>query len=145
MRPRSLTQRILTALFGLWFSLVLAEPVPLHVCPMHDGMRTHAAAQAVHTSHAATAHPVGHVGLHHAPQSHDVGTTHAPAEHEAHLCLCLGCCAGTSAVSLPASPVRNLPELLAAVQVRSHAAGERLAHAVRFAHALPFANGPPQS
>jgi hypothetical protein len=143
MRQRSLTQRIFTALLGLWFSFVVAEPVPVHVCPMHDGLLPPAAAQSARVVQDASDASTGHVGMHHAQQSHDDATTNTPAEHEAHQCLCLGCCAGTSAVTMPTSPVRNLQDTLAAMQVRRIAAADVLVTAMRFAFAIPFANGPP--
>jgi hypothetical protein len=143
MRQRSLTQRFFTALLGLWFSFLVAEPVPVHVCPMHDGMPQPAAAQHAPDGRESSHASADHVGMQHAPESHGATSTHDPVEHEAHLCLCLGCCAGTAVVSLPPSPVSNLEDTLRAMQVRRVRAHDVLVTPVRFAFALPFANGPP--
>lgn len=143
MRQRSLPQRMFTALFGLWFSLLVAEPVPVHACPMHDGtLAQGAAVTAAGLTDAAPDSP-GHVAMHHVSQSHEQPATDHPAEHGAHQCQCLGCCAGTTALSLPASPDVNLRAVLAPVQVECIAGGDVLRTATRFSFALPFANGPP--
>ena len=143
MRQRSLAQRIFTAFFGLWFSVVVAEPLPLHVCPMHDGPLAYAAAHHAQTVPDVASAPAGHAAMHHALQSHEEPATDSPAGHGAHQCQCLGCCAGTSATALPGAPVINVQATLAAVQVRGFAAHNAMRAPVRFAHALPFANGPP--
>lgn len=145
MRQRSLTQRIITALFGLWFSLLVAEPVPLHACPMHDGTLVQAA-----VTHAPLLTDVvdgvraEHVGVHASP-SHVHPVPDRSSEHGAHHCQCLGCCAGASALSLPDVPDGNLRGTIALTQAKLDCGGAVLQDATRFAFALPFANGPPET
>jgi hypothetical protein len=143
MRQRTVTQRIFTALFGIWFSLLLAEPVTLHACPMHDGPLAHAAAQHAAVRDGSTALPDGRGDVLHASSAHQQSSTDHPLGHGNHQCQCLGCCAGTSAISLPAFPLRNLQATYIATQARHTDAGDALREAMRFEHALPFANGPP--
>ena len=143
MRQRSFTQRAFTALFGIWFGLLVAQPIPLRACPMHDGPLPQVAAVeaapltvAADSSHS---HDVAlHATLSHAQPSHD-----APAEHGHHQCQCLGCCAGASALALPSAPADNLQAMVAPMQVQRITARVALPSVTRFAFALPFANGPP--
>ncbi|MCC7054195.1 MAG: hypothetical protein IT355_13095 [Gemmatimonadaceae bacterium] len=143
MRQRSLTQRLVTALFGVWFCLLVAEPLPLHVCPMHDGLPPSATAGYTADLSEDRCAPPGQAAITHAPDAHDAPATDTPAGHAAHQCLCLGCCAGTPAIALPGAPVVNVPCALADVQVLQVAARNDTLVATRFAHVLPFANGPP--
>lgn len=143
MRQRSLTQRIFTALFGIWFSLVVAEPVPLGACPMHDRPMTHATAHHAALTGAATDAANHHVAMPHASSAHQQPATDHPGGHGAHQCLCLGCCAGTAALSLPTFPPLNLVATITATQARRIDAVDALRVVSRFAYALPFANGPP--
>ena len=119
MRQRSFTQRAFTALFGIWFCLLVAEPIPLRACPMHDGplpqVAAVEAAQLTVAADGSHGHDVAlHATLSHAQPSHD-----APAD--------------------------NLQATLAPMQVQRIAARDALRSATRFAFALPFANGPPLS
>ena len=143
MRQRSFTHRAFTALFGIWFSLLVAEPIPLRACPMHDGPLPQVAAEeaAPLTVAADSSHDHG-VALH-ATHSHVQTSPDGPAEHGHHLCQCLGCCAGASALALPSAPADNLQATLAPMQVQRIAARVALLSVTRFAFALPFANGPP--
>lgn len=134
--------RLCTALFGLWFSLVVAEPLPLHVCPMHDGPLAHVMAHQAMASPVSAMSTAGSVGDH-ASHSHDMPAAGTPTEHAAHQCQCLGCCAGTSATALPGATVRNVQATLAMVQEQPAATRGALRARLRVAHALPFANGPP--
>ena len=143
MRQRSVTQRIFTALFGIWFSLLVTEPVPMRACPMHDGPMAQAAAHHAAMTGSATEGANLHVAMPHASSALRQPATNHPEDHGTHQCLCLGCCAGVSALSLPTSPSLNLQATITATQARRIDAVDVLCAATRFAHALPFANGPP--
>ena len=131
---RSLS-RPLSALFALWFAIVLGDPGVLHSCPMHGG---HGAAHsAAMMGNAAAAHE-GHV-MHHAAAPASDASHHqdAPAP-----CTCLGhCCATPAAAPVPAVAAVLVPEAVAEV-------GHPLPAPSSDAPAspdrrLPFANGPP--
>src|SRR5688572_8825176 len=75
--------RLITALFAVWFALVLVEPAMLHACPVH---------------HAAAA-PASAGG--HAHGGHDAAAS-LPPQAGAH-CMCLGDCAQIAGVGLPSA------------------------------------------
>jgi hypothetical protein len=95
---------------GFWFVLLVAEPVPVHECAMHNplaAMRDHQSAPE-HMSHGeSTESPDQGHSAHHGAKSHKSDTApaaqqHADAGHPAqgaHLCLCLGCASGSAPVS----------------------------------------------
>jgi len=168
MRRRSVVRRTFTALFGVWFSLLVAEPVALRPCPMHDGSIAMAAgphaavagdavaggASADATEHGATDHgatdhgatdhgPMAHGAMQHASSVHHTPANDPPDPHGAHQCQCLGCCVGTSSVPLPTFPGLIVQATVDAAVVRCvHAVGA-LRATTHVAYALPFANGPP--
>ena len=124
--------RLLSALLGLWFTLLMVEPVALHACPMHDGGH---ATPGVSTSAALT---MGEAEHHHHPAP--ISEPPPPTEESAG-CLCLGMCAGATGTVLPVAVAFRVAEL----------AADRTVVPALPAHApvsrgglvLPFANGPP--
>jgi hypothetical protein len=124
-----LMRRLAAAVFGLWFTLAVTEPVTLHACAMHDGAP--AAATALAGEHAN--HHGGHAE-HDAPADDSQGGGHA--------CLCLGACSA----SAPLSVAARIEVPVAAVQAAPFAAPIAVASsAPRAAGArlLPWPNGPP--
>jgi hypothetical protein len=139
---RGLMRRVASAWLGVWLTFVVAEPVPVHACAMHDG---HAAVPAggvasanahdEHHQHGASA--TAHGGEQAAPS--EDGT--APASHGG--CLCLGDCCAAAVQLAPAAPevavAGHLRDAEASPAHRASAAATR-ASQVR----LPWANGPPR-
>jgi hypothetical protein len=138
---RSLSFRLFAALFAPWFAVVVAEPVPLHDCPMHS---LHpAAAHAMASSQAAPAVESNMSARPHADmeQSNGGHGREAPGHAAHHQCCCMGaCCAAALA------PIEHVAQLCwVPAAVRSEAAPSRSDSFAPAAteHALPFANGPP--
>jgi hypothetical protein len=144
---RSFSCRLFAALFAPWFAVVVAEPVPMHDCPMHS----------VHPAVHSTAHGAGNAmrmdGMP-AMDEHDVASTtgtsnDAPGEsaptsahHGAHhQCCCLDCCSAGAA-----APVGRAPELSwapVAIRMAIPRAAAAVVAPAAADYALPFANGPP--
>lgn len=161
---RRLRSRLASALLAPWFAFVMADPVPMHGCPMHEALAGH---QPVAIQHGAiqhgaiqgvahgtplgadhAVHQAGHDGVRHeaAPNSAQDGDPaggHAPVS--GHSCTCLGQCCVASVAPLPAAAVAPP----AATPLRRTAPVAPAAYAlppqVRRAHERPFANGPPVS
>jgi hypothetical protein len=118
-------------MLALWFGIVIAEPVTLHPCPMHDGVLA--------TSMAG----MSHAKSHHAHGAHASTPTdtpdHQPGGH--HQCTCVGDCVSTAAVGLPGHAPTFVIATIAVprriIQV------ERSVALVSPDFVLPFANGPP--
>jgi hypothetical protein len=136
--------RPLTALFALWFAIMLGDAGMLHTCAMHGGHGGHrgdhgtpraAAASATVEHDGQMAH--GAHGAAHQSVPADAPQPAAPAP-----CTCIGhCCAVTVAAPLPAPATVPVPVVVAeerhpldAPSVVSLAAPDRR---------LPFSNGPP--
>jgi hypothetical protein len=118
-------ERTFAAVLALWFVCIVTEPLPLHRCPMHDGVygAVPTAAQPHHHHHMAGAH--GGAGQH--DQAH-------------HQCTCLGDCTGASPAS-PASAVAFSGSSTRIVQTIAASSTVARPHAPDFT--LPFAIGPP--
>jgi hypothetical protein len=141
MRHRSPLRRALTALFGLWFTLLVTEPRAVHACPMHDSVPAAPVMPSADESGHAAHHDVA--GGSAESMQHAEHTTPSPTDHAGHQCLCLGCCSTTPPVAplAPASLAWLAQILEIAPRLIRH--GTVVAGPERVAHALPFANGPP--
>ena len=121
--------RRLAAILAAWFVVFMTMAVPLHSCPMHDGM------VGTLMGDAPGAMPM-------MPMGHDQGGAPAQSGGGHQHCTCVGSCdcgmaraiIGAAEVALPLpAPVRPL-------EPATRAAEPVLARAP---HRLPFANGPP--
>jgi hypothetical protein len=138
---RSLSFRLFAALFAPWFAVVVAEPVPLHDCPMHS--QHPAAAHAMASSHATPVAALGapampHSGMEQSNGGHEPGAPEHPAHHQ---CCCIGTCCATAL-----APVARGAQLAwVPAELKSEAAPTAAKSFAPTAapHALPFANGPP--
>jgi len=140
-RPLS---RCFAALLGLWFTVLMVEPVALHACPMHDG------GHGAHGGSATAEAPLAEAGHHHdalshrehgAPESHQVvADTPVPDEQSAG-CLCLGTCSGATPTVLASTTELRVAEL--AAEPRRVPPLPAYAPVSRGGLVLPFANGPP--
>jgi hypothetical protein len=118
--------RPLSALFALWFSLVLVDPGVLHACAMHGG--AHA------TSAASSAAP----GIDHAAHH---GSEQQPAS-EPTVCSCVGQCCAVVPTLLPAEHTFSVPAHVARVAGLFAQASGHVPTSPDLR--LPFANGPPR-
>ncbi|MEO7457880.1 MAG: hypothetical protein ABIY52_16610 [Gemmatimonadaceae bacterium] len=117
--------RPLSALFALWFALVLVDPGVLHACPMHGGV--HATTATSTMSHEQASH-AGHHG--------------APA-HDTNLCSCVGqCSAAATTIPVPQAATFAVPAHVAQPLALFHEPEDDAPASPGLA--LPFANGPPQ-
>lgn len=139
---RSLPFRLFAAFFAPWFALVVAEPVPMHDCPMHSLHPV--AAHAMESSHArpASEHDMSamsHAGMEQSKTGHDRDAPdRAPMNHQ---CCCMGaCCAAALAPIARVSHLAWVPAVLRSEDAPPFS--ESFAPA-SVAHVLPFANGPP--
>ncbi|MEI6740514.1 MAG: hypothetical protein WCK74_09410 [Gemmatimonadaceae bacterium] len=139
MFRRSLRSRLASALLAPWFAFVVADPVPMHGCPMHEAVP--AAASVAPAVDGAMAHHG-----HHAMSVDGAGTQpdSAPSDHgQGHSCTCLGACCVATPAPLPASTV-SMETAPVGHARRSVAAMPRtLAVVLPDAYMRPFANGPP--
>jgi hypothetical protein len=128
--------RPLTALFALWFAVMLGDPGLLHTCAMHGGHGSHGATPAATAAHDA---PMAH-GAHGA--MHQSAPADAPRPDAAGPCTCIGhCCAVTVAAPLPTPATIPVP---VAVAQERHPLDAPAADAPAAPdRRLPFANGPP--
>jgi hypothetical protein len=153
--------RPVTALFALWFAVMLGDPGMLHTCAMHGGHGGHdgsaayaAPAAAGHDMQAAHgAHGIhGARGTYGAQATHGAqgthGATHATAPGDTQeppaprTCTCLGhCCAVTVTAPLPA--VATLPVPVAVAEERHPLDAPAVEAPAAPDRRLPFANGPP--
>jgi hypothetical protein len=135
MRRVSRLTRPFTALFALWFAVMLGDPGMLHTCAMHGG---HGAA---HAAPAATRHEMqGTHGAHGAGHQTVPSNTQQPDAPGP--CTCVGhCCAVTVAVPLPAVAILPVPVAVAEERhpLDAPSGDAPAAPGLR----LPFANGPP--
>jgi hypothetical protein len=140
-RPLS---RCFAALLGLWFTVLMVEPVALHACPMHSG--GHGAHEVSASAEAPLAHAEHHHdaiahGEHGAPESlPPVADVPVPDDPTAG-CLCLGTCAGATPTVLASTTELRVAELSAAP--RRVPPMPAYAPVSRGGLVLPFANGPP--
>jgi hypothetical protein len=131
-----------TALFALWFAIVLGDPGMLHACPMHGGHGAHGTQQV---SAPAPSHDTPGMHGHHADHS----ATHESDQRSRHdapaptgPCTCVGhCCA--AAVLAPLPTVATLPVPAAVAEVRHPLAAPSSPAPAAPDLRLPFANGPP--
>src|SRR2546423_10571426 len=107
-----------TALFALWFAIVLGDPGMLHACPMHGGHGAHgtqeasAPAPSHHTQGMHGNNAAGHSATHESHQSsrHDAPVPAGP-------CTCVGhCCAAAVPAPLPTVATLPVPAVVAAVR-----------------------------
>jgi hypothetical protein len=131
---RSWPQRVLAVLFAAWFVLAVAEPVPVHACPMHDGL-----AAPGHSMHSGTPPVHAHHAYHDAvPDNGD----RLPSPRNAHQgCTCIGCCAGGSPVVVRSGA--EYPQVLVTIDPHVAYSRDSTNPAPTFPHRLPFSNGPP--
>jgi hypothetical protein len=137
---RSLSARVFAALFAPWFAFVVAEPVPMHDCPVHSAHAAAAGPTDVASDEMVMAHDgMEHAAMEHAVPAHQHG---APGHAGHHQCCCLGMsCASVIVALVPAPlPLGWLPAEIARVSAWPHADPLGAATAD---HVLPFANGPP--
>jgi hypothetical protein len=142
---RSLSSRVFAALFAPWFALVVAEPVPLHDCPVHSVHPVSASAVATAASmmdHAAMDHDgdadMGPSAIELAvPESHHHGSGHAGH----HQCCCLGMSCASAFVVMTSPPV--LAWIPAEVRRTVSWAPAAAFVPVGADYVLPFGNGPP--
>jgi hypothetical protein len=118
--------RPLSALFALWFALVLVDPGVLHACAMHgSGHAPAAAASDVTADHGA---------------HHDA----APEKDAATQCSCVGQCSVAPAVApLPDVATFAVPTRVAQAAALFAEPADLVASSPDVS--LPFANGPPQA
>jgi hypothetical protein len=137
--------RFISICLGLWFVFVVAEPVPVHECAMHKPSA--GAHQSAHTAQTVQVAHDAH-GNHHVaqtPPSEDchggVPTEHSQQSQGVHLCLCLGCAAGSAPVAGAKPPaVVPVPAAIARLQAM-YPRVERIAPEPEFI--LPPATAPP--
>jgi hypothetical protein len=138
---RSLSFRLFAALFAPWFAVVVAEPVPLHDCPMHS---LHPA--AAHPMASSSVTPAGgrgmsgmaHAGLEQSKSFKEHGLPTHPAHHQ---CCCMGASCATALAAIARVPhLAWIPVQLRSETVPTFAASFANSSAE---HVLPFANGPP--
>jgi len=130
-------QRTFAAVLVVWFTALVADPVALHPCPMHDGVLLMASGTAGHDM-AGMAMPREHA------MSHAADHEHGPAQHPAgHQCTCLGTCTAASAAGLPSARLT----LASALVVRPHDSGlpDYLYVPVATPHLRPPSHAPPPS
>jgi hypothetical protein len=158
MRPPSRLSRSLTALFALWFAVVLGDPGALHACAMHGGThgsevsaeRAHSGERrGMHDVHGASETPAeavqqsGHGG--HA--GHGAHGATGGAEHGGKApgpCTCVGhCCAASAAASIPVVAALESPAVAAAPRAPRAAPSDDAPASPDLR--LPFANGPPRA
>ena len=160
--------RVLTALWGIWFTTALVEPAGVLACPMHSGHAgVSGTAAQVHAHGASVAHAGGeptqemsaavHGGSAHADIAHaDIAHGDAlradvtlgdpsddadgPAKHQC--CTCIGQCCAMSPTLLPSSPTA-IASIVASV-TESGVPSPHSPLVSRVEHVLPFANGPPR-
>jgi hypothetical protein len=139
--------RLLTALWGLWFTTALTEPAGFLACPMHSGGGMHEVA-AVAPSPTAESH-AHHVGMV-MDQSPDAAAsvsqamTHDAPTPDGHpCCTCLGQCCTMSPADMPQSPV--IPSAATPLQTAAQPIGYQSRLRTRIAYAIPYANGPPST
>ena len=138
---RSTPSRVFAVLFAPWFALVVAEPVPMHDCPMHS---VHGAAMPHMTGDAGKS-AVGDASQDRPEAAgNHVSNTRGrdmPSPPRHHQCCCLGsCCAAAPmtptraqhAACVPVEFQRDLPPVTGTQVVAASAE-----------HILPFANAPP--
>jgi hypothetical protein len=133
-----------TALFALWFAIVLGDPGMLHACPMHGGghgahgtEQASAPAPSHDTPGMHEHHTAGHSATHESDQGsrHDVPAPAGP-------CTCVGhCCAAAALAPLPT--VASLPVPAAVAQERDPLDAPSVVAPASPGLRLPFANGPP--
>jgi hypothetical protein len=111
--------RAFAAVLALWLVGLIAEPVSLHLCPMHGGL-------------AAMPGHVGHTGA---------GHHRAPATH-GHGCTCLGDCAGAWTPVVPSAAVVSVARVVAVPHVAVRAANAAFRPSAP-EHARPPSVGPP--
>jgi hypothetical protein len=116
--------RALTALWALWFTVVLSGPAEIHGCPQHSA----------HASHMGR---MGH-GAHDAHSAHEPDT---PSRDASQTCTCLGHCCSALPLALPSFGAELRVASVVDVAPAEYAAAS--APAPRHRYSLPFANGPP--
>jgi hypothetical protein len=153
---RSPLRRVGSALLGLWLTFVVAEPMPMHACAMHDGVGAAAHSAAAHETAGPAAPASAHTAHHGAQHAADGATptpeaasgvahdapTDAPSAPSHGACLCLGDCCAAGAPIAPSAPI----VALAAADERgaeSWSAGAAVATTPDSQRRLPWANGPP--
>lgn len=147
---RSRWSRPFTALFALWFAVVLGDAGTLHSCAMHGGGMGghgghggHGGQGAAHQQ--ATGSAAGHqMDRMHGEQAAAHETPPAGSQRRAAPgpCTCLGhCCAVTVAVPLPT--VATLPVPVAVAEARHPLEAPAVVAPAAPDLRLPFANGPP--
>src|ERR1700722_19976041 len=114
---RSLAQRFLAGLFGLW-TIVTVSGVSLQACPEHGGGWLGGVASAGMDHHDAT--PAGGLMTDAMPAGHQDHTGGAPdaghgSGHHGHQCTCPGTCCMTGPVSVPAGRLVAIPVVPVAI------------------------------
>jgi hypothetical protein len=137
MRRLAHLTRPFTALFALWFAVVLGDPGMLHACPMHGG-GSHG------TEHGAALSTAGHdVGVMHGAHAGEDAPPDGTQHHGApDYCTCVGhCCAASLVPPLAAVAEVHVPaaEAMSRRPLAAHASDAPSSPDLR----LPFANGPP--
>jgi hypothetical protein len=130
-----------SALFALWFAIVLGDPGMLHACPMHGG---HGAQGAQQAAAPAPGHDMAGMHGHHMAPPTTQGS-HQGSQHQAPApgpCTCVGhCCAAPVPAPLPIVATLPIPAVVAEARhpLAAPSSPAPAAPDVR----LPFANGPP--
>jgi hypothetical protein len=138
---RSLSFRLFAAFFAPWFAVVVAEPVPMHDCPMHS---VHPATAHDMASSRATpaaefmAPPMPHSGMQESNTEHGQSTPGHAAHHQ---CCCMGACCATGLA--PVARVQQLAWVPAKLRSETVPSSAESFAPTAAPHALPFANGPP--
>lgn len=134
--------RVAQVVFAAWLAALMAEPLAMHVCPMHAVHTAGASAGASHGAGASAS--VGHAG--HVATAHAEGTE-APghpggSDGEGNpSCMCLGsACTSAAAAVAPASITFVAHALVAVADQPAFTAFGPPCDAAR---RLPFATGPP--
>ena len=133
---RSLSTRIVSAIFAFWFAVFTAEPVSLHTCPVHDGP----GGGAAHTGHGVAG--AGSMQMSGPMAHHAASTRHesAPKQAQGSVCQCPGNCCNAAPIALRALPVLDVPPV---IELADSGLPDYEYVAVSRALLLPFANGPP--
>ncbi|MFN8575015.1 MAG: hypothetical protein U0132_23385 [Gemmatimonadaceae bacterium] len=153
MRRFSMRSRLLAAVLGPWFALVMAEPAALHTCAVHsaggtghDQVPSHAHGAVVRAESPAHVHATAGTRAESPAHAHDGAAvpSHGPSQHHGnHGCTCLGGCCPASPTLIPPPPA--LSWLPASVRRYVPAIRADRPQVAAGDYVLPFANGPPQN
>lgn len=121
---------------AVWFTVSMTVAMPMHHCPMHDGLMGTLAMGAPGASSSAVMAVRGTKSTAHddAPAPQD--------DHHSQHCTCVGMCACCQAPAMVVAGRISLAVRISPPRI-AHPRPAATAPAIASAHRLPFANGPP--